>query len=137
MWKPTYLEILEEHYTIEIMVSVTIISIVVIGAMKLQDRSRDMAIYIQERGKSELDNSLFLTADISRFDGLNRSAYDTLRDEFKLSDESRELLKSIEKSINITEDRDMQIKGSSGEVLFTFYTHEILLKGRYRARYSH
>jgi len=81
---------------------VTIISIVVIGAMKLQDRSRDMAIYIQERGKSELDNSLFLTADISRFDGLNRSAYDTLRDEFKLSDESRELLKSIEKSINIT-----------------------------------
>ncbi len=80
----------------------TIISIVVIGAMKLQDRSRDMAIYIQERGKSELDNSLFLTADISRFDGLNRSAYDTLRDEFKLSDESRELLKSIEKSINIT-----------------------------------
>jgi len=37
---------------------------------------------IQERGKSELDNSLFLTADISRFDGLNRSAYDTLRDEF-------------------------------------------------------
>ncbi|NPA61334.1 MAG: prepilin-type N-terminal cleavage/methylation domain-containing protein, partial [Epsilonproteobacteria bacterium] len=108
---------------IEIIVSVTIISIVVIGAMKLQDRSRDMAIYIQERGKSELDNSLFLTADISRFDGLNRSAYDTLRDEFKLSDESRELLKSIEKSINITEDRDMQIKGSSGEVLFTFYTH--------------
>ncbi len=41
---------------IEIIVSVTIISIVVIGAMKLQDRSRDMAIYIQERGKSELDN---------------------------------------------------------------------------------
>ncbi len=93
-------------------------------------------VYIFRReGKSELDNSLFLTADISGFDGLNRSAYDTLRDEFKLSDESRELLKSIEKSINITEDRDMRLRVALERFYLPFYTHEILLKGRYPARY--
>ncbi len=39
---------------------------IVTGAMKLQDKNRDMAIYIQKRGNSELDNSLFLTSDIAK-----------------------------------------------------------------------
>jgi len=119
---------------IEIIVSVTIISIVVIGAMKLQDSNRDMALYIQERGNNELDNSLFLNANISKFDKSKKSAYDILSDEFEFSDETKTLLKEIEKNINITEDREIPIL-KDDTPLFTFYTNEILLKGKYPARY--
>jgi len=119
---------------IEIIVSVTIISIVVIGAMKLQDNNRDMALYIQERGNNELDNSLFLNSNIAKFDKSKKSAYDILSDEFKFSDDTKTLLKEITKNINITEDREIPIL-KDDEPLFTFYTNEILLKGKYPARY--
>jgi prepilin-type N-terminal cleavage/methylation domain-containing protein len=119
---------------IEIIVSVTIISIVVIGAMKLQDNNRDMALYIQERGNNELDNSLFLNSNIVKFDKSEKSAYEILSDEFKFSDETKAFLKEIKKNINITEDREIPIL-KDGEPLFTFYTNEILLKGKYPARY--
>jgi len=120
---------------IEIIVSVTIVTIIVMGAMKLQDKNRDMAIYIQKRGNHELENSLFLTQDIFKFDKSKKSAYDVLIDEFKLNDATISLLKEIKKSINITEDRDIPISMENGEPLFTFYVNEILLKGKYPARY--
>ncbi len=122
---------------IEVIMSVIIVSIVVMGAMKLQDRNRDMAIYIQQRGSSELDNSLFLTTKVYKYNKSEKSAYELVRDEFNIkNDDSREVLKKITKKINITEDKDIPISIEEGsEPIFTFYTNEVLLKGKYPARY--
>jgi len=117
--------------------SVLIVSIVVMGAMKLQEKNRDMAIYIQQRGNSELDNSLFLTSKVYRYNKDEKDAYELLRDKFDIKDDkSKEILKHITKNINITEDKDIPISiEENGPPVFTFYTNEILLKGKYPARY--
>ena len=122
---------------IEVIMSVIIVSIVVMGAMKLQDKNREMAIYIQQRGSSELDNSLFLTTRIYRYDKSETNAYELVRYEFNIKeDSSREALKKITKKINITEDKDIPISIEEGsEPVFVFYTNEVLLKGKYPARY--
>jgi len=122
---------------IEVIMSVIIVSIVVMGAMKLQDKNRDMAIYISQRGNSELDNSLFLTPKVYKYDKDEKDAYELLRNEFNIKDDkSREALKKIIKKINITEDKEIPISlEKNTEPIFTFYTNEVLLKGKYPARY--
>ena len=122
---------------IEVIMSVIIVSIVVMGAMKLQDKNRDMAIYISQRGNSELDNTLFLTKQAYRYDKDEKDAYELLRGNFNIKDsKSKEILKNIKKKINITEEKEVPITlTENGPPIFTFYTNEILLKGKYPARY--
>ena len=122
---------------IEVIMSVIIVSIVVMGAMKLQDKNRDMAIYISQRGNSELDNSLFPTKQAYRYDKDEKDAYELLRGNFNIKDsKSKEILKNIKKKINITEEKEVPITlTENGPPIFTFYTNEILLKGKYPARY--
>lgn len=122
---------------IEVLVSVVIILIVVVGILEAQSKNSKMAEYLLKRGNSELDNSLFLTKKVQRYTNDKKSSYDLLVDEFSIKDsESREILKTIEKQINITDPVEIPISmEESGPVLFTFYTNEILLKGQYSARY--
>jgi len=120
---------------IEVLVSVIIVSIVVVGALKLQGQNSDMASYLLKRGNSELDNALFLTDRVQRYDQSKKNAYDILADEFQIKDdESRQLLKKIEKKINITEATPILV-GTEDTGVLTFYSNEILLKGTYPARY--
>ena len=122
---------------IEVIMAVIIVGIVVMGAMQLQEKNSDMATYLLKRGNAELDNSLFLTKKVQRYTNDKKSAYDLLVDEFSIKDfESRDLLKKIEKRINITEALPMPIGGEEGEApQFLFYSNEILLNGEYPARY--
>jgi competence protein ComGF len=122
---------------IEVIMSVIIVSIVVMGAMKLQDKNRDMVIYISQRGSSELDNSLFLTPKVYKYNKEEKDAYELLRYEFNIKDDkSREALKKISKHINVTEDKEIPITlNKNGEPIFIFYTNEVLLKGKYPSRY--
>ena len=122
---------------IEVIMSVLIVSIIVMGAMKLQDQNRDMSIYILKRGNSELDNSLYMIEKTYRYDKSEKDAFEILREEFKIrDDDSRELLKKITKKINITEEEKIPISVEKGAPpLFTFYSNEIMLKGQYPARY--
>ncbi len=122
---------------IEVIVSVIIVFIVVIGALKLQGQNSDMATYLMNRGNAELDNSLFLTQRVQRYDKSKKNAYDILVDEFQIKDDkSRQLLKKIEKKINITEATPIPVGAAEDSPpLFTFYSNEILLKGKYPSRY--
>jgi len=122
---------------IEVIMSVIIVGIVVTGLLKLQSQNVDMSEYLLKRGGAELDNALFLTNKVQRYSNDKKTAYDLLIDEFSIKDfESRDLLKKIEKKINITEYEEIPISMEEGGVpLFTFYTNEILLKGKYSARY--
>ncbi len=122
---------------IEVIMSVIIVSIVVMGALQLQEQNSDMATYLMKRGNAELDNSLFLTKRVERYDKSKKSAYEILVDEFKIKDdESRQLLKKIEKKINITEAVPIPVGAAEDSPpLFTFYSNEILLNGEYPSRY--
>ena len=122
---------------IEVIMSVIIVSIVVMGAMKVQEQNSDMASYLLKRGNSELDNALFLTDKVQRYSKDKKNAYDMLVDEFSIKDfDSRDILKKIEKKINTTEPQAIPIGGTEDEQpMFVFYSSEILLNGDYPARY--
>jgi len=122
---------------IEILVSVAIIFFVVIGVMQMSKQNKKMANYLSKRSSVELDNSLFLTKKIQGYTNDKKTSYDLLLDEFSIKDfESREILKKIEKKINITEYAEIPISMEEGGApIFTFYTNEILLNGKYPARY--
>jgi competence protein ComGC len=122
---------------IEVIMSVIITLIVVVGILEVQSKNSNMATYLLKRGNSELDNSLFLTKRVQTYTNDKKFAYDLLIDEFSIKDlESREILKKIEKQINITDWIEIPISmEDGGPVLFTFYTNEILLKSKYSARY--
>lgn len=120
---------------IEVLVSVIIVFIVVVGTMQISKQNKDMATYLLKRGSSEIDNSLFLTKKVQRYSNEKKSAYDVLVDEFSIKDlKSRDVLKKIEKKINITEEFPIPV-GEEDNPHFTFYTNEILLNGDYPARY--
>ena len=122
---------------IEVIMSVIIVSIVVMGAMQVQEQNSDMASYLLKRGNSELDNALFLTEKVQKYSKDKKNAYDMLIDEFSIKDfESRDILKKIEKKINTTEEQAIPIGGTENDSpIFTFYSSEILLNGNYPARY--
>jgi len=122
---------------IEVLVSVAIVFFVVIGIIQMSKHNKGMVTYLSKRGSVELDNSLFLTKKVQRYTNDEKTSYDLLVDEFSIKDlESRDLLKKIEKKINITEYIEIPISMEEGGApIFTFYTNEILLKGKYPARY--
>jgi prepilin-type N-terminal cleavage/methylation domain-containing protein len=122
---------------IEVIMSVIIVGIVVMGLLKLQAQNSDMAEYLLKRGNSELDNALFLTKKVQRYTNDKKNAYDLLVDEFSIKDfDSRDILKKIEKKINITESLPVPVGMDENEApIFIFYTNEILLNGEYPARY--
>ena len=122
---------------IEVLVSVIIVFIVVVGAMQISKQNKDMANYLLKRGSSEIDNSLFLTKKVKYYSSEKKNAYDLLVDEFSIKDfESRDLLKKVEKKINITEALPVPVGGGEDDApQFVFYTNEILLNGDYPARY--
>lgn len=122
---------------IEVIMSVIIVGLVVMGTLQIQAQNADMASYLLKRGSSELDNALFLTKKVERYTNDKKSAYDLLVDEFKIKDfESRDLLKKIEKKINITEALPVPVGMDENDApMFIFYTNEILLNGDYPARY--
>jgi len=122
---------------IEVLVSVAIVFFVVIGIIQMSKHNKGMVTYLSKRGSVELDNSLFLTKKVQRYTNDKKTAYDLLVDEFSIKDfESRDILKKIEKKINITEYLEIPISmEENGPPIFTFYTNEILLNGKYPARY--
>ncbi|CAA6813623.1 MAG: Unknown protein [uncultured Sulfurovum sp.] len=122
---------------IEVIMSVIIVGIVVMGALQIQAQNSDMAEYLLKRGNSELDNALFLTKKVQRYSNDKKNAYDLIVDEFSIKDfDSRDVLKKIEKKINITEALPVPVGMDENEApMFIFYTNEILLNGDYPARY--
>jgi len=115
---------------IEVLVSVVLMMVVVLGIMKIFQENRSMALYLSDRSKSELSNTLFLTKEAERYDGEKKDAYTLLSATFKIEDDvSREILKRRESGI-IFED-PLKI----GDDTFPVEVNEILLKSDYSSRY--
>lgn len=117
---------------IEVLVSVILVSVVVLGIIKLQQESRSMALYLSDRGKSELSNTLFLGKEVMRYHKDKKDAYTLISKTFKLSDfKSIEILKESTRSIFISD----PIKLSDEALPIT--VNEIMLKGEYPSRFFH
>ena len=118
---------------IEVLISVVLISIVALGAIKMQQESRSMALYLSNRSKIELSNTLFLGKEAMRYHKEKKDAYTLIERNFKITDfESREILKKTYRTIFISE----PIELTEGDTL-PLKLNEILLKDKYPARFLH
>ena len=117
---------------IEVLVSVVLISIVVLGIVKIQQDSSDMALYLSDRGKQELSSTLFLGRDIMKYHKDEKDAYTILSKRFSVSDfKAREILKNTKREIFISEPFKLEDDTMPIEV------SEIMLKGQYSSRFIH
>ncbi|SFV57179.1 hypothetical protein MNB_SV-6-697 [hydrothermal vent metagenome] len=117
---------------IEVLVSVVLISVVVLGIVKIQQDNSDMALYLSDRSKQELTNTLFLGRDIMKYHKDEKDAHTMLSNRFSVSDfRSREILKDIKRKIFISEPLKLEDETLPIEV------NEIMLKGQYSSRFIH
>lgn len=119
---------------IEVMVSVLLISVVILAIIQMQKQTKDMAIYLSERGKHELSNTLFLDKSILRYDKDEKDAYTVLQDQkFHINDDhTKKILKKISRKINLS---DPVVIGEDQPI--SAEINYIMLKKQYSARFIH
>ena len=128
-------KVLRPAFTIiEILISVIILSFAIIFVLKVHTDNQEQIIYITERNKHSLQDSLYLTPNILRHHKDTKSAYDIVERFFKIKEqESREILKKNERDIFIPEEISIlppqDIQGPTATV------NEIMLKGPHSAIY--
>ncbi len=113
----------------EIMVSVVLISIVVLGIVKIQKENIYMAKYIAGRVQAELSNTLFLGKSTMKYDKDEKDAYTVLSHLKVKKLESRELLKKIKRKIHISDPIPI------GELPIPIELKAIMLKSEYSGRF--
>ena len=121
---------------IEILVSVIIISFSIVYVLQLHTSNQKQIVYISERNKRSLEDSLYLTKNILKHHKDTKTAEDMLIKFFKIKEhESREILKKNERSIFIPEEiliyPPPNIPGPTATV------NEVKLKGEHSSIYWH
>jgi len=114
---------------LEVLVSVTLISIVVMGIVKIESQNQQIAHYISGRVKAELANTLFLVPKIMRYNKEEKNAYTVLERMHGDKDITRQTLKKIKRKIHISEPLKL------GELPIPVEVRAIMLKSEYSARY--
>jgi len=87
----------------EILVSVLLIVIVILGIAKIRERSLTMAHYIGVRMQSELSNTLFLKKEFLRYNGRRKNAYDLLQDMGIERLDAREILRARSRRLGVSD----------------------------------
>lgn len=89
---------------IEILISVIILSLAIVPVLKVHTDNREQIVYISERNKRALQDSLYVNSTILQQHQETKSAYEILAGSFKINDlKSREILKKIRREIYIPE----------------------------------
>jgi len=111
---------------IELIVSVSLIAIVIMAILKLQSQTRDMAIYIANRGKSELANTLFTLDEVQKYHESNKDAYVIAGKNFKFEDfDIKDLLEKTKRDIYISDPLELE----ETEQPIPFKVYQIKLRG--------
>ncbi len=119
---------------IEILVSVIILSFAIIFVLKVHTDNREQIIYISERNKLSLQDSLYLSTNIMRYHKDNKTAYEILEKFFKIKEfESREILKKTSRDIFIPE--EIRIIPPPDQPGPTAIVNEIMLKDQHSSIY--
>ena len=119
---------------IEILVSVLILSGAIFYVLQVHTQNHEQIVYISERNKKTLEDSLFLTTDTLQYHKEEKSAYDLLTNHFRVDNfESRQILKKTKRNIFIPEEIKIvpqeEMQGPAATV------NEIKLKGEYSSSY--
>ena len=119
---------------IEILVSVLILSGAIVYVLQVHSQNHEQIVYISERNKKTLEDSLFLVDNIIRYHKDEKNAYDVLADYFRVDKfESRQILKTTKRHIFIPEEIKIvpqeEMQGPAATV------NEIKLKGDYSSSY--
>jgi len=118
---------------IEILISVIIISFSIVYVLKVHSQNHAQIVYISERNKLSLQDSLFLTEDVTRYHKERKDAYEVLRPYFKIDDfKSREILKKTGREFFIPEAINLTPEEEAGPAATV---EEIKLKDRYSSAY--
>ncbi len=134
MKKSSLLKTLRPAFTIiEILISVIIISISIIYVLKIHSQNHEHIIYISERNKLTLQDSLFLTDDIIKYHKDKKVAYDILEKHLKVKElNSRNLLKKNSREIFIPEQiKILPVEGYGPNAT----VDEIMLKDKHSSIY--
>ena len=121
---------------IEILISVIIISLAIIPVLKIHTENHKQIVYISERNKRALQDSLYLSENILQHHRDNKTAYEILERSFKISElKSREILKKSSRDIFIPEEmRVTTVQEQEGPAAIV---NEVMLKGKHSSNYFH
>jgi hypothetical protein len=119
---------------IEILVSVIILSLAIVPMLKVHTDNHEQIVYISERNKRALQDSLYLDPTILRQHKETKTAYDMLSRTFKINElKSREILKKNERDIYIPE--AIRITPLPEERGPTAIINEVMLKDKHSSNY--
>jgi len=120
---------------IEVLISVLIISGSIVYTLKIHDQNHEQIIYISERSKLSLQDSLFLSEDARAYHKDKKEAYDLLYRYFKIDEmKSREILKNIQREYTIPE--PIRLSGEE-EGMPSAIIEEIKIKDKFSSSYFH
>ena len=135
--KPTqYTVILRPAFTIiEILISVIIISFSIVYVLKVHSQNHQHIVYISERNKLSLQDSLFLTDEALKYHKDKKNAYEMLQPYFRIDNmKSREILKKAHRDFFIPEPINLLSEDENGP---SAVVEEIKLKDKYSSSYFH
>lgn len=121
---------------IEILIAVAILSVSFLFVLKVHSDNAKHIIYLSERNKHSLQDSLYLSQNILRHHKDNKTAYAILERHFRIKkSESREILKKNTRDIYIPEEiRIIPPPETPGP---TAIVNEIKLKDKHSSIYWH
>jgi len=120
---------------IEVLISVLIISGSIVYALKIHSQNHEQILYISERSKLSLQDSLFLTEDARAYHKDKKEAYDIVSRYFRIDDlKSREILKQISREYFIPEPIQLT---SEEEDQPSAIVEEIKIKDKFSSSYFH
>lgn len=119
---------------IEILVSVIILSLAIVPVLKVHTDNHEQIVYISERNKRALQDSLYLDSMILKQHKETKSAYEILAGTFKINElKSREILKKNQRDIYIPE--AIRITPLPEEGGPTAIVNEVMLKDKHSSSY--
>ncbi|WP_295419933.1 hypothetical protein [Sulfurovum sp.] len=121
---------------IEVLISVLILSTSIVYVLQVHSQNRERIIYISERNKLSLQDSLFLTPDVVKYHKDKKEAYELLQRHFKIKEmKSREILKKISREFFIPEQITIIPPEETGG--YGALVDEIKIKDKYSSSYFH
>ncbi|CAA6828015.1 MAG: Unknown protein [uncultured Sulfurovum sp.] len=121
---------------IEILISVVILSGAILFTLRIHSDNKEHIIYLSERNKNSLQDSLFLSTNVLRHHKDNKSAYELLERHLKIEeDKSRQTLKKTNREIYIPD--EIKIIPPPNKPGVTALVNEVKLKDSHSAAYWH
>jgi hypothetical protein len=136
------LKVLRPAFTIiEVLISVIIISFAIIFVLQVHTDNQEQIVYISERNKLSLQDSLYLSPDILSHHRDTKTAYDILEKFFKIEElKSREILKRHSRDIFIPEEINIlppENQSTQGQPTPAAIVNEVMLRGKHSSIYYH